>query len=193
MSSELEEDILRSLRRITRAISLHSRKLANTFGLTGPQLVCLRAVGQYGQITPSALSTEVSLSKGTVTGIIDRLLARQLVTRARNPRDRRQVTLAITDAGRALVEQAPSPLQERFIERLSALAAEDQQRIRDTLGEVVRMMDSEAMEAAPVLSTSYAAQYDEEVEMLEAEGGEVTSVSDATPAIEETVPQEKLE
>src|SRR5512140_3522668 len=112
-AGEVKEAILRSLRRITRAIDLHSRHLAHTFGLTGPQLVCLRAVGARGKMTPSELAKEVSLSQATITGIIDRLAARQLVARERSNYDRRLVTVVITTAGRALIDQAPSPLQER--------------------------------------------------------------------------------
>jgi DNA-binding MarR family transcriptional regulator len=185
MTRNIEEDILRSLRRISRAIDLHSRKLANTFGLTGPQLVCLRAIGQLGWTALTSLSNEVSLSQGTVTGIVDRLAARQLITRKRNPRDRRQVTVELTDAGRALVDQAPSPLQEIFLERLAELAVEEQDGIRDTLNRVVQMMDSETIEAAPVLSTSSVAQSSEEVrDVLEAGESSVAVAAEVNPAID---------
>ena len=153
MSFDLEEDILRSLRRITRAIDLHSRKLVNTYGLTGPQLVCLRTVGKEGSITPSKLAKEVALSQPTVTGIIDRLAARQLVARERSSADRRVVTVSITEAGRALIASAPSPLQERFAQRLGALSAGEQNDIKDTLARIVRMMDGEDIDADPVLTS----------------------------------------
>ena len=162
-SGQIEEAILRALRRITRAIDLHSRKLATTFGLTGPQLVCLRALGQVEHSTPSALAKELSLSQATVTGIVDRLDARQLLTRERNSRDRRLVTVTITAAGRALIAQAPSPLQETFIEELERLKPEEQRNILETLERIVRMMGGEDLEAAAVLSTSPAAQSTEEV------------------------------
>lgn len=152
--SSIEDDILRSLRRISRAIDLHSRYLASTFGLTGPQLVVLRTLGQQGLATPSELAKEVSLSQATITGIIDRLSARQLVTRERTSKDRRLVTVRLTEAGRALIEQAPSPLQERFVERLAALSESEQRDIRDNLQRIVQMMDSEALDAAPVLSST---------------------------------------
>jgi DNA-binding MarR family transcriptional regulator len=185
MPVELEEEVLIALRRITRAIDLHSRKLANTFGLTGPQLVCLRALARIGQTNPGALAKHVALSQGTVTGIVDRLLARQLVTRERNPRDRRQVTLAITSAGRALVEQAPSPLQERFLSRLSQLSATKQTQIRDTLGQIATMMGGDEIEAAPVLSTSPAAQSTGEVrDVLEAGETDVAWRADIAPKME---------
>lgn len=158
---EVEEEILRALRRITRAIDIHSRKLATTFGLTGPQLVCLRALGQVEHMTPSGLAKEVALSQGTVTGIVDRLAARQLVNRERNAPDRRLVTVTITDAGRALIDQAPSPLQEQFTERLAGLSGAEQDRIRDTLEMIVRMMGGEAIDAEPILGADYDANTDE--------------------------------
>jgi DNA-binding MarR family transcriptional regulator len=158
----VKESILRSLRRITRAIDLHSRHLAHTFGLTGPQLVCLRTVGARGKMTPSELAKEVSLSQATITGIIDRLAARQLVARERSTNDRRLVSVVISAAGRALIDQAPSPLQERFAARLSELSMAEQENIQDTLARIVRMMDGEEIMAAPVLSTSPIALSPEE-------------------------------
>ncbi len=151
MPNELEEDILVALRRITRAIDIHSRYLANKFGLTGPQLVCLRVLGRHTSLTPSELAKHVALSQATVTGIVDRLASRQLVTRVRSESDRRNVTVAITDAGTALLADAPSALQEKFANRLALLPAEEQHAIRVTLDKVVRMMDGEDLAADPVL------------------------------------------
>lgn len=152
MGNELEEEILIALRRITRAIDIHSRFLANTFGLTGPQLVCLRVLGRHGSLTPSEVAKHVALSQATVTGIIDRLASRQLLTRERSETDRRNVTVSITEAGRALLADAPSALQEKFATRLSTLATDEQERIRATLNKIVNMMDGQDLEAAPVLS-----------------------------------------
>ncbi|MBX2810465.1 MAG: MarR family transcriptional regulator [Myxococcales bacterium] len=162
-STPIEEAILRALRRITRSIDLHSRKLASTFGLTGPQLICLRALGQVEYSTPSALAKELSLSQATVTGIVDRLDTRQLLVRERSMKDRRLVTVTITEAGRALIEQAPYPLQESFVERLLSLPAQEQANILNTLEQVVQMMGGEDIKAAAVLSTSSTPVSTEEV------------------------------
>ncbi len=152
MSSKIEEDVLRALRRITRAIDLHSRQLSNTFGLTVPQLVCLRVIGLRGPLNPSQLASEVSLSQATITGIVDRLAARQLVRRERTSTDRRVVTINVTDAGLALIEAVPSPLQERFVARLHELSLEEREIMRLTLNKIVRMMDGDAIDAAPLLT-----------------------------------------
>jgi DNA-binding MarR family transcriptional regulator len=160
VSDDLEEDILVALRRITRAIDLHSRYLANTFGLTGPQLVCLRILGRHEALTPTELARHVSLSPATVTGIVDRLATRQLLTRERSTTDRRHVTVTITTAGHDMLTDAPSALQEKFAERLAKLSGREQEGIRLTLSKIVRMMDGEGIEAAPVLSTDPTAPLD---------------------------------
>ena len=163
MSKEFEEDVLKALRKITRAIDLHSKQLAGAFGLTVPQLVCLRTINKRGRITPSELALQVSLSQATVTGIVDRLAARQLVQRQRNEEDRRLVTVSISDAGKALVDSAPSPLQEQFAQKLKELSTEERAIISLVLNKIVAMMDGEAIDAAPVLSTSASAEPDAEI------------------------------
>lgn len=151
--STYEDDILRSLRRITRAIDLHSRQLAAQYGLTGPQLICLRVLADQGPMSPSKLAKEVSLSQGTITGIVDRLFARQLVARERSTSDRRSVVLTATPLGEEMIHKAPSPLQERFAESLRKLPDENQLVIHTILEQIVRMMDAEQMDAAPLLSS----------------------------------------
>jgi len=149
--SPYEERILRSLRRIIRAVDLHSRAIESQYGLTGPQLVCLRVIGTEGPLTPSELARRVDLSQATVTGIIGRLVKRQYVSRRRNAKDRRRVTLSLLPAGRDLLIDAPSPLQTRFAEQLGALPLDNQVTICTMLEQIVHMMGAEGIAAAPVL------------------------------------------
>ena len=153
MGTSHQDDILRSLRRMTRAIDLYSRRLASEVGLTVPQLVCLGALQSGGAATPTSLAEQVSLSKGTVTGIVDRLERAGLMRRERTAKDRRVVTLVLTDAGRQVVERAPSPLHDRLSDRLDELPEENRQVISAVLRQVVRMMEAEDLDASPRLAT----------------------------------------
>ena len=153
MSSRYEESILRSLRRMSRAVDLHSKQLAAEHRLTGPQLVCLRQIERDGVVTPSELAREVSLSHGTVTGILDRLETRGLVTRVRSDRDKRKVLVRLTTGGRDLMVRAPSPLQQRFSTRLTALPEGEQAMIDWVLSRVVDMMEAGGVDAAPLLAS----------------------------------------
>lgn len=153
MVSPHDESILRSLRRITRAIDVHSRQLASKFKLTGPQLVCIRQLAKSGPMAPSVLAAEVSLSHPTVTGILDRLEKREIVTRTRLTSDKRRVDVELTETGKELAESAPMPLHQIFAQRLSALPEEEQTKIDVVLKQVVEMMEAKEYDVAPMLAT----------------------------------------
>ncbi len=147
----LEEQVIVALRRITRAIDLHSRLLLQKNGLTIPQLAALQAIQRLQPITVGAVARDIHLGAATVTGILGRLEKRGLVSRTRDDRDRRSVVLGLTDDGAQLVNDAPSLLQDRFHCELSKLQEWEQTMILSTLQRIATMMDAEEIEASPVL------------------------------------------
>lgn len=151
--AELENEVLVSLRRIMRAASLYSRSLGKGLGLTTPQLMVLRAIGQDGLGTASAVARAVSLSQATVTTILNRLESRELVTRERSAVDRRRVELQLTAHGRQVLHDAPLPLQESFTARFAHLPSWEQHQIVSALQRVASMMDAEELDAAPLLTS----------------------------------------
>lgn len=152
----LDHEVLRALRRIFHAVDGHSRRLARIHGLTEPQAICLNAVNRAGELNPGQLARTVSLSPPTVTGILDRLERRGLIRRERAARDKRQVVVGLTDAGRKLLDNSPPPLQERFTRRLTELSPSRQRQIARSLNEVVRLMEAEHIDAAPLLARGAA-------------------------------------
>jgi len=133
--------ILRALRRITRSIALHSRQLAAVSNITAPQLMCLRAIIASGPITSTAISREIHVSPSTVVGILDRLEDKGLITRERGREDRRTVFASATPAGRALAQEAPSPLQKHLADGLNALPELEQATITLSLERIVELME----------------------------------------------------
>jgi DNA-binding MarR family transcriptional regulator len=147
----LENQIIVALRRISRAIDLHSRALLHQSGLTAPQLAALRAVGELQPVSVSAVARAIHLSMATVTGIFNRLAARGLVMRSRGGRDRRTVVLELTQAGARLLESAPSLLQDRFRSKLASLEQWEQTQLLASLQRIASMMYAEEIEVAPAL------------------------------------------
>jgi len=137
-----------ALRRIVRALHLHSRKLAAEYDVTAPQLLCLTTVAQEEPITVTAIALRVHLSSSTVIGILDRLEGKGLVVRERDKKDRRLVNVTATERGRELAARAPSPLQDTLLEGLKGLPASEQSTIAVSLERVVDLM--EAKDIAPV-------------------------------------------
>lgn len=142
--------ILRALRRITRAIALHSRQLAAYSNITAPQLVCLRAVVESGPLTTTAISREIHVSPSTVVGILDRLEDKGWVVRERSREDRRIVMVSATETGRNLVRDTPSLLQQKLADALCELPELEQATITLSLERIVALMESShPAEAAP--------------------------------------------
>lgn len=141
MDNVYDESILTSLRRITRSLDLHSRRLVSQHQLTAPQLICLRLLAKNGPMSPSLLAKQATLSQATVSGIIDRLERRGLVERRRDRADRRQISLHLSAEGRALATNAPPPLQERFSRRLQSLGSDRQAEIDSILRQIAQMME----------------------------------------------------
>jgi len=148
---QYEDGVLRSLRRIIQAVDLYSRQLVTDHGVTGPQLICLRQLALAGPLSAGELATAVSLRPATLSGILDRLEAQQLIVRERHQEDRRRLLISLTRAGRTLAQNAPSSLQESFLLRFRALPLAEQQQIDSVLQRLVEMMAAGELEAAPLL------------------------------------------
>lgn len=74
--------------------------------LTLPQLMTLFAVRHAGSCRMSELAEQTRQSAGTLTGIVDRLIADGLLDRARNVSDRRVIEVALTPEGERRLTEA---------------------------------------------------------------------------------------
>ncbi|WP_372865195.1 MarR family winged helix-turn-helix transcriptional regulator [Spongiibacter sp.] len=145
------EEVLIALRRVTRAVDLHSKHLMKTSGLTAPQMLILQTLRDHGDAIISDVAKQVSLSQATVTSIIDRLEKRQLVVRERSNQDKRKVFACLTEQGAEIIRNAPTPLQEYFKRQFRDLQDWEQMQIISSLQRVAQMMDAQHIDAAPLL------------------------------------------
>ncbi len=167
--NQVAEEVLRSIRQIVRRISAYSKHLSQHVGLTVPQLLCLKAIGELEErgeteITVNAVGSAVSLSPATVSRIIDRLVQDELVNRARTAKDRRKVCLSLTTNGLERYSTLPTPLQERFVQRFSAMSLEERVQILDSLRRLVELMEAAEIDAAPILAYDDGLKLEEDAE-----------------------------
>lgn len=148
--------MLISIRQIIRATDLYSKQLSKKVGLTAPQLLILQSIRELGAISISKLSAEVSLSQATVTTIIDRLEARALVSRHRSTKDKRVVHATLTPQGEEMLEAAPTPLQDVFSQKFTALDEWEKSMLVSALQRVASMMNAEKIDASPMLHVGVA-------------------------------------
>jgi len=148
------DNVMIALRKIIQAIDMNSKKLVKRVGLTGPQLVILQEISSLGEVTAGEIARAVSLSQATLTGILERMEKRALLSRRRSEHDKRRVMVRITDSGMKVLDDAPPLMQEEFVDRFSNLQAWEQTMILSSLQRLVSIMDAKAIQVAPFLATS---------------------------------------
>ncbi len=133
--------VMKSIRRIVRAIDMRSKKVARETGLTIPQIVILHAVNERGMVTTAALSKHVDLSAATTVTILDKLESRGLVTRTRSAIDRRIVHTTLTDKGVQVLQGAPPVFDWVFSKGFDELSESDRHKITEAFRTVADLLD----------------------------------------------------
>ncbi|MGL4637835.1 MAG: MarR family winged helix-turn-helix transcriptional regulator [Beijerinckiaceae bacterium] len=114
-----------------RFIRLHQRVFAEMgqtlkpTGLSIPQFDVLSTLTEQQGLSQSDLATRLYVTKGNVSGLIDRLVDAGFVERRNAPGDRRSNALFLTEAGRVVADEGIR-LQKAFVaETLGKLPAQD--------------------------------------------------------------------
>lgn len=136
--------IMKGLRRIAHALSIHSKHIQETYHITTPQLICLHELSRQGPMPLGTLTGPLYLNNSTVTGIVDRLEKSGLVHRTRISADRRQIHVEITRQGRAFVQKAPAPFQQHFLDRLAAIDQREIDQLLWAIDRLAEMLEPEA-------------------------------------------------
>ncbi|NBC46850.1 MAG: MarR family transcriptional regulator [Gammaproteobacteria bacterium] len=155
------DEVLVALRRVIRAVGLHSRQLERSHGLTAPQALVLKTLIGLGEASVGTVARRVSLSQATVTDVLNRLENRKLVVRARSSKDRRRVIVSATDQAVSIMSRSPPLLQEAFVQRFLALEDWEQTLLISSLQRITVLMGVTDLDASPVLAAGPAAAGDE--------------------------------
>ncbi|MDE1263493.1 MarR family winged helix-turn-helix transcriptional regulator [Vibrio aestuarianus] len=147
----IHEEILIAIRQIIRATDLHSKKINKDFGLTSPQLLLMREIKSSENVTIRQLSSNTNMSQATATSILDRLEKRGLITRQRDQQDKRKVHALLTTEGNQLLLNAPTLLQDNFIDQFQALSSWEQTLILSSLQRISSMMKNPEIETSALL------------------------------------------
>lgn len=111
MKQEAFRTTLRELVHCYQAFERYAGIHIHQQGLTIPQFDLLVTLGNRGDMTPKELVQHTLITKGTLTGVIDRLLLKGLINRHPSTIDKRSYVINLAPKGRALFEKVfPSHL-----------------------------------------------------------------------------------
>ncbi len=150
-------DIIQKIRKIVRSINLESKKIQKEYGVSIPQLLCLNYLSDQPGLCAShkEIAGFLELNSSTVTGIISRLESKSLVARLPNIVDKRSTNIAITSAGKKLMDESPDLLHNRLLLKLKNLNQEDLIQISNSLDILINHLGIQEIEASPLLTIEH--------------------------------------
>lgn len=125
--------MLRELARCYQAFEAYSGTHIRSLGLTPAQFDIVATLGNTPGMSFKELGEKTLITKGTLTGVVDRLEAQRLVRRSASAEDGRSMIVSLTPAGERLFARAFAAHLDHLRLALGGLGATQLQRIEATL------------------------------------------------------------
>jgi len=121
-----------------------SNQVSHSFGLkladrdvTVAEWVVLREMYEADSVVPSALAERIGMTRGAISKLVDRLVAKALTIRTMSREDRRYQTVALSAKGRALVPKLAALADQNDAEFFGHLVAHERETIESAMRAIV--------------------------------------------------------
>jgi DNA-binding MarR family transcriptional regulator len=136
------EAIVNQIHDVDKLLGAEMRESLAHFGLTVEEFKVLMAL-QPGPRTHGSLCRQLEVSTGAMTNRLDKLEREGLVSRARDPNDRRGVLLSMTEAGGERLGAYIDRGARRERQLLEGLTQTDKRRLNDLLAKLLDSLRAE--------------------------------------------------
>ncbi len=119
-------ELLRLIWAVDHGLQKTSKAMGRRWGITGPQRLVLRFVGERPDVSAGELARLLHLDPSTLTGVLRRLEQRGLLRRSADPGDARRARLDLTPRGRTRLAARVGMIESAV---RTALASLDQRHV----------------------------------------------------------------
>ena len=141
VKKELIEEIIELQRHVDRDWRQYELEVWMRLHLGMGQLKSLFFISNRGTTSLSKLAAALEVTPTNTTGIVDRLLEKELITRTESPDDRRVLLLRITPRGEQLVADLRQKRKERMYEIFSRLTDNEAAIVAQALKFMVKAIE----------------------------------------------------
>ncbi len=134
-------DFMRLLWSVEHGLQRMSKRMEGELGITGPQRLVLRIVGQFPDLSAGELARIVRLHPSTITGILQRLVSRGLIERTRDPADSRRARLRLRQRAVAYTRVAPGTVEQAVTSALRQVGPSNVRAARKVLAAVAERLN----------------------------------------------------
>ncbi len=117
--------VLRELAEAYQAFEAYSSAHIRTLDLTPPQFDIIATLGNTSGMPLKELGEKTLITKGTLTGVVDRLADKKLVQRMASPSDGRSQIVQLTPQGEALFARVFPEHLDYMAQAFTELSAQD--------------------------------------------------------------------
>lgn len=143
-------EFLRRLWAIDHGLAQVSKRMERAHGVTGPQRLAVRLIGQRPGIGPTDLADLLHVDRGASTGLVQRLELKGLVERRRHPGDGRRWSLSLTERGRQVDRLDHGTIEALVRQVLTTTAAEDVRAASHLLQQLLMALQASGGPRAPL-------------------------------------------
>ena len=127
------EKLDRLTKDLLRKFQMRDRNEIVCCGVSVSQCYTLDTLGEHGEMNMVQLARKMFLDKSTMTRVVDGLIERELVARRFDENDRRVIYVALTAAGRKLLEGIRSQQMSSLRLILERIPVSERQKLLDGL------------------------------------------------------------
>jgi len=135
------------LRRVSNHVSHGFALKLAARDITVAEWVVLRELFGHDAIMPSELAERLGMTRGAISKLAERLVAKSLLDRRSSLDDRRAQNLALAPAGRALVPDLAALADRNDAEFFGHLSIAEKTMLENTMREIVRR---HGLQAVPI-------------------------------------------
>lgn len=139
---EMYGQTIQSILTMNRTLRMHAKAI-NSEEISGRQLATLSHLAETGECTAGALARGLYINESSMSENLRKLKQKGLITKVRSEMDNRVVTVAITEAGRELVNRLPPGGILLLRRRLKQLDLKELRAINKAVGKLNKLMEAE--------------------------------------------------
>ncbi len=137
-------DFMRLLWAVEHGLTRVSRRMERTVGVTGPQRMVVRLVGQHPGISAGDLARTLHVHPSTLTEVLRRLTDRGVLERTQDPADARRALFRLTRRGLELDAMRRGTGEARVRVALASLSEQDLAAAARVLARLAQALSGEA-------------------------------------------------
>ena len=140
MKIKLQKEVLKHFREIYIQAKSELKDNVKKTGLSGSQLWIMQQIYNFNGISNSELAKNLTLHVSTCSILVNKLIKKGLIEKARSPTDERKIVLTLSPKGKQLMAKAPKSPEGAIPSTLKKLNIEELEELNTVLTKFAKKM-----------------------------------------------------